>query len=202
MARTVGKVEHPTFQEAASDLGLFADSDEATHAILEGIHDLRTPRELRILFVHLLVNECVPMPIKLWDLCQQDLAYDFILQNNNIVDLGINLALDELSQLLEEYGKQLSDFGLPEATIHTREVMHEILRWGPMAAQLGRRAEDTVKNFKQAQLAIYSEILSAILDNRPLCAFVDGKAGRGKTTLVNTLFIPEDEQPILHSKFL
>ncbi|KAJ7843149.1 DNA helicase Pif1 like protein, partial [Mycena leptocephala] len=39
----------------------------------------------------------------------------------------------------------------------------------------------------QEQLAIYSEILAAVLDNRPLCAFVDGKAGRGKTTLVNTL---------------
>ncbi|KAJ6461951.1 hypothetical protein DFH09DRAFT_959149 [Mycena vulgaris] len=56
MARTVRDVTHPTFEEAANDLGLFADSDEATHAVLEGIHDLRTPRELRTLFVHLLVN--------------------------------------------------------------------------------------------------------------------------------------------------
>lgn len=187
LARTVGTVEHPTFQDAANDLGLFADSDEATHAILEGIHNLRTPRELRVLFVHLLVNECVSVPIKLWDLCQQDLAYDFTLQSGNVVQLGIDRALEDLSHLLEEYGKKLSDFGLPEATVHTREVMHELQRWGPMAGELAARAENTAKIFKPQQLAIYTQILSAVLENRPLYAFVDGKAGRGKTTLVNTL---------------
>ncbi|KAJ7934522.1 DNA helicase Pif1 like protein [Mycena leptocephala] len=41
--------------------------------------------------------------------------------------------------------------------------------------------------FNTDQLAIYSRILSAITDNRPLCMFIDGKAGRGKTTLVNAL---------------
>ena len=187
MGRTVGDIEHPTFQEAANDLGLFADSDEATHALLEGIHNLRTPRELRVLFVHLLVNECVSVPITLWDLCQQDLAYDFILQNSNVAQLGIDHALEELSHLLEEYGKTLSDFGLPEATVHTREVMHELQSWGPVAEELEMRAENTVKIFKPQQLTIYDQILSAVLENRPLYAFVDGKAGRGKTTLVNTL---------------
>jgi Cdc6-like AAA superfamily ATPase len=49
------------------------------------------------------------------------------------------------------------------------------------------RAENTVKIFKPQQLTIYDQILSAVLENRPLYAFVDGKAGRGKTTLVNTL---------------
>ena len=187
MGRTVGAVEHRTFQDAANDLGLFADSDEATHALLEGIQNLRTPRELRVLFIHLLVNECVPVPITLWGLCQQDLAYDFILQNSNVVQLGIDHALEDLSHLLKEYGKTLSDFGLPEATFHTREVMHELQRWGPIAEELGTRADNTVKIFKTQQLAIYSEILSAVLESRPLYAFVDGKAGRRKTTLVNTL---------------
>jgi hypothetical protein len=46
----------------------------------------------------------------LWDLCQQDLAYDFILQNSNVAQLRIDHALEELSHLLEEYGKTLSDF--------------------------------------------------------------------------------------------
>ncbi|KAJ7792781.1 hypothetical protein B0H13DRAFT_1675688 [Mycena leptocephala] len=41
--------------------------------------------------------------------------------------------------------------------------------------------------FKCEQLSIYTEILSAIIQNRPLCAFVDGKAGWGKTTPVIAL---------------
>jgi hypothetical protein len=187
MARTVDDVELGSFQEAALELGLFADSNEAMFAILEAIQALRTPRELHVLFVHLLVNEYVTAPLTLWDTFQENSAYDFVLQNNNIVDIGTNLALSEISLLLEEYGKTLSDFGLLEATVHTREVMHEILRWRPAALRLATRAENTVNIFNQDQLSIYTAILSAVLENRPLCAFIDGKAGRGKTTLVNAL---------------
>ena len=187
MARTVGDTEYGSFQEAARELGLFADRNEATYAMLEAIQNLRTPRELRVLFVHLLVNECVDAPLTLWDIVQEHLAYDFILKNNNTADLGINLALDDISHLLEEYGKRLSNFGLPEATIHTREVQHELLRWSAVANQLQMRAEVTIRIFNADQLAIYAQILSAITDNRPLCIFIDGKAGRGKTTLVNAL---------------
>jgi hypothetical protein len=110
MARTVGDIELPSFQEAALELGLFADSNEATFAILEGVQTLRTPRELRVLFVHLLVNECVVAPLTLWEQFQENLAYDFTLQSNNVVEIGTNLALSDISLLLEEYGKQLSDF--------------------------------------------------------------------------------------------
>ncbi|KAI0661178.1 DNA helicase Pif1 like protein, partial [Cubamyces menziesii] len=37
------------------------------------------------------------------------------------------------------------------------------------------------------QYQIYTEIMDAVTHRRPLCAFVDGKAGRGKTFLVNTI---------------
>jgi hypothetical protein len=89
MTRTVADVEFSTFQEAALELGLFADSNEAMFAISEGVQSLRTPRELRILFVHLLVNECVLAPLDLWEMFQQHFAYDYILQNNNVADIGI-----------------------------------------------------------------------------------------------------------------
>ncbi|KAI0779786.1 PIF1-like helicase-domain-containing protein, partial [Fomes fomentarius] len=37
------------------------------------------------------------------------------------------------------------------------------------------------------QYGIYTEIMDAVTNRKPLCAFVDGKAGRGKTFLVNTI---------------
>ncbi|PCH43540.1 hypothetical protein WOLCODRAFT_34112, partial [Wolfiporia cocos MD-104 SS10] len=37
------------------------------------------------------------------------------------------------------------------------------------------------------QRKVYTEILDAVERRQPLCAFVDGKAGRGKTFLVNAL---------------
>ncbi|KAF7344341.1 ATP-dependent DNA helicase [Mycena sanguinolenta] len=187
MARTVADIEYGSFQEAARELGLFADRNEATYAMLEAIRDLRTPRELRILFVHLLIHECVDGPLTLWELVQDHLAQDFILQTNNCANLGINLALDDISHLLEEYGKHLSDFGLPEATIHSREINHELLRWSAVSNDLQIRADNTIGIFNTDQQDIYSQIFSAVMESRPLCIFIDGKAGRGKTTLVNAL---------------
>ncbi|KAF8197264.1 PIF1-like helicase-domain-containing protein [Mycena galopus ATCC 62051] len=128
MARTVENTEYSSFQEAAGELGLFADRNEATYAMLEAIQNLRTPHELRVLFVHLLVNECVDSPLALWESVQENLALDFTLKNNNSLELGLNFALDDISHLLEEYGKRPGDFALPEATIHTREHMHYKLK--------------------------------------------------------------------------
>ncbi|KAH9929311.1 DNA helicase Pif1 like protein, partial [Amylocystis lapponica] len=37
------------------------------------------------------------------------------------------------------------------------------------------------------QYAVYMKVLDAVSAGRPMCAFVDGKAGRGKTYLVNAI---------------
>jgi hypothetical protein len=62
-AQTVGDVELPTFQEAATELSLFANEQEAEYALMEAIQSLKTPQQLCLLFVHLLVNDCVPTPL-------------------------------------------------------------------------------------------------------------------------------------------
>jgi hypothetical protein len=186
-ALTVDNTEYVTFQDVAIQLGLFADSNEATYAMLEAVQTLRTPRQLRLLFVHLLVNDCVDSPISMWDTFQNELSYDFILRANNVIPVGLNSALDDLSHLLEEYGKRLGDFGLPEPIVHSREVEHELLRWGQNPDLLSQRADHAVAILKAGQLEIYNYALAAVMNAAPLCLFVDGKAGRGKTMLVNTL---------------
>jgi hypothetical protein len=185
--RTVNNIEYPTFQDAAIQLGLFADTNEAMYAMLEAVQTLRTPRQLRVLLVHLLVNDCVTTPMVMWETFHAELAYDFTLRNENVLEIGINLALEEMAALLEEYGRKLSDFGLPEPVIHTPEVIHELARWGSNRELLAERADRAVEILKPEQRAIYDHALNAILHNLPLCLFVDGKAGRGKTMLVNTL---------------
>lgn len=186
-ALTVGNTEYTTFQDVAIQLGLFADSNEATYAMLEAVQTLRTPRQLRLLFVHLLVNDCVDSPIAMWDTFQVELSWDFILRANNITHMGLNSALDDISHLLEEYGKRLSDFGLPEPIVHSREVEHELMRWGQNPDVLAQRADQAVSILKPEQLEIYEHALASIMNGEPLCLFVDGKAGRGKTMLINTL---------------
>ena len=129
-AHTVNNVTYETFQEAAIALGLFADQNEAQYAIDEAIATLATPRQLRHLFVHLLVNDCVLAPVDIWSKYQQHMAHDFTLQLGLNVELGINRALEDLNKTLEEHGKSLSFYGLPDPVSFTAEVRHELERWG------------------------------------------------------------------------
>jgi hypothetical protein len=173
----VDNVEYATFQEVVIELGPFADSNEATYAMLEAVQTLRTPRQLRLLFVHLLVNDCVDSPITMWETFQHEISFDYILRANNIIPIGLNSALDDLSHLLEEYGKCLGDFGLPEPIMHSREVEHELLRWGQNPDLLSERADNAVTILKPGQLEVYNYALGAVMNGTPLCLFVDGKAG-------------------------
>lgn len=186
-ARTVDGILYGTYQEAATHLGLFADDNEAEYAMHEAVRNLRTPRQLRVLFIHLLVNDCVPTPMTLWNDFRTDLARDYTLQSGNMDDVGANLALQELSAYLEEYGKTLIDYGLPQPISHMREVEHELARWGRDPHLLSLRSHDAFQSLNSGQREIYNEILFAVTRKQPLRIFVDGKAGRGKTFMVNAI---------------
>jgi hypothetical protein len=185
--RTINNITYPTFQEAAIALGIFAHESEAEYSFLEAIHNLRTPRELRFLFIHLLTNDCIHTPINIWNKFHINLSQDFILGNQNNVGLGINLALNELGTNLEEYGKTLSDYSLPQPTTITHELIHEINRWSSQSQPLLQRSISAAALFNAEQTSISNRIIQAMANNEPLMMFIDGKAGRGKTFLVNTL---------------
>jgi hypothetical protein len=105
----------------------------------------------------------------------------------NLPQIGINHALDCIAQLLEEYGKHLSDFQLPKPATYGCEIEHELQRWAPFAEVLARRAHDTYQSFNPKQKQIFDEILFAVTENQPLLLFIDGKAGVGKLFLINTV---------------
>lgn len=146
---------------------------------------LKTPHQLRLFFVHLLVNDRVRSPISTWHAFRDAFAQDFIIQSDNI-NVGINQALQEMSRSLEEHGKSLGVYGLPEPSFHGREVEHELAQWADHEL-LATRASRAASKLNAEQYHVYTEILNAISDGRPLRAFVDGKAGRGKTFLVHAI---------------
>ena len=185
--RTVNGVIHQTFQEAAIALGLFADQNEAQYAIDEALATLATPRQLRLLFIHLLVNDCVPTPIDIWTKYQQHMVCDFTLQLGFNTDLALNRALEDLNRTLEEHGKSLSFYGLPDPITFSAEVEHELERWGRDHIGLRNRVATAIAIMTDEQHFIYNRIMSSVLEREPLLAFIDGKAGRGKTFLINAI---------------
>lgn len=185
--RIVGGQLHATFQEAAVASGLFDDEHEAEYAMTEAIQALYTPRQIRILLVDLLINDCISSPVAFWNRFRDRLCLDYTLRTGNNPIAGQHGALREMSGFLAEHGKTLVDFGLPDVQTRGREVEHELLQWGADPRQLAQRASDAFQNLTHEQAAIFDEIVTAVQYQQPLYLFVDGKAGRGKTFLMNTL---------------
>jgi hypothetical protein len=185
--RTIDGVEYSTFQEATGVMGLFASQLEGEYALQEAVQSLYTPHSLRRLFVHLLVNDCLPTPLDVWNRFTQQLSFDYTLRHSHNPLLGVNKTLQELSTALEEYGRRPRDYGLPEPNFRVHEVQHELERWSSNLPLLTDRAHEAVGLLNAEQLQIYEEVMSAIQEDRPLLAFVDGQAGRGKTFLVNVI---------------
>jgi hypothetical protein len=186
-ARTVNGVEHQTFQDAVAATGLFANSNEAHYALSEAIGTLKTPSQLRCLFVQMLLDESTFTPLHCWNTFQIQLCYDFILRYRDLPQIAIDHGLNYIGQLLEEHGKHLSDYGLPEPTTFGREAEHELQRWAPHSQDLSAHANAAYQNFNEMQWIIFDEIILAVTNDEPLLLFVDGKAGVGKTYLINAV---------------
>ena len=183
--RYINGIQLPTFQEAAIAAGLFADQNEAEYTIREAIQALHTPRQLRFLFVILLTNDSVPSPVYIWSTFRTQFCLDYALQLGS--EVGENHALLEIQRNLDEHGKTLGQFGLPDVISFTAEVEHELIRWNSGVDGLAARAAASLAILNTGQREIFDEVMDAIQGNRPLTLFIDGKAGRGKTFLINTI---------------
>ena len=188
-ARTVNGTTYNTYQETTTALGVFADETEAEYALREADRILlKTPRQLRFLFADLLINDCISQPLYIWEMFQHRFCLDFILRQQDAPQIGIDLALQELGRSLEEHGKRLSNYGLPNPRSHGSEVEYERRRWGQNPDVLAGHAEINRLKLNSEQREIYEEILSAVINqSSPSLIFVDGQAGTGKTFLVNIL---------------
>jgi hypothetical protein len=183
--RTVDGQLCSSFQEAAIQMGLFADDNEVSIAFQEAVTALKTPAQLRVLFVHLLVNDCIPTPMEIWDLFSANMSLDHRLRLNHEL-MGTDHTLRDLSMLLEEYGKTLDGYGLPSPLSHSTEVLHELERWNNPDG-LGHQAYSAIQLFNDDQHSVFNMVMEAINNDMPLLLFIDGKAGRGKTFLIRAL---------------
>jgi ATP-dependent DNA helicase PIF1 len=186
-AWTVNGVQYQTFQDAVATIGLFEDSDEGHYTISEAISTLKTPSQLCYLFVKMLLSECLIMPLHCWDTFQINLCYDFVVRYRDLPQIIIDHGLNHIGMLLEEHGKNLSNYGLPEPTTFGREVDHELQRWAPHLHELSARADTAYQYFNEKQQYTFDKIIMAVINDDPLLLFIDGKAGVGKTYLINAV---------------
>ena len=99
----------------------------------------------------------------------------------------VALTLKQLGSFLQSHGKHLDDYGLPQPLTHNNEAEWELHCWLPLAAILQQQVDAAMSAFNPEQQDIFLQVQHAISHHEPLLVFVDGKAGHGKTFLVNTL---------------
>jgi hypothetical protein len=187
LLRTVDGSVLPSFQHAAIALGLFVGEREAEYALQEAITThLYTPKQLRRLFVDILINECTDTPLVLWERFRDQLSEDHRLRSGSDQH-GLNRTLEDIGRQLEEYGRNLRTFGLPMPIPTATEVEHELQRWAPHIPAMRERAQRALRCFNADQQHIYDDIMASVASETPLLLFIDGKAGRGKTFLLTTI---------------
>jgi len=81
-----------------------------------------------------------------------------------------------MGRYLEEYGKTLDDFGLPQPSTHSNEVIHEYARWNAQAPNLLATASTSFATLNNEQQQIIHKIVHATAHDCPLRLFIDGKA--------------------------
>jgi PIF1-like helicase len=180
--RTIHNRLYATYQEAAIALGLFEDESEAVRAMREAIEAYSRPGQLRFLFAHLLLD--LPTPaITLWENFREALSADFALDHNE--DESIRLTLQAISRYLRSQGASLCQFGLPEPVRVDQEVNMELDAFLYRRDTLLQQSQESYRMMNTEQRSIYDHIFNSIGTGG--CCFLDGKAGRGKTFLVNAI---------------
>lgn len=198
-----GPVVCTTFREACCERGLLSDEREAD-TTLEEASVFKMPQALRQMFAALLTFTEVANPTSLWQRHEAALAEDILYQQRQasgnldmLLDESMrHKALREVQTYLEQYGKQLSDFGMqepPPAADAVEElpmgrILREHLRYN--RAELADFVAIAEAQLNDDQRRAFSTIMTAVqapANSQARAFFVDGPGGAGKTFLYTVL---------------
>jgi hypothetical protein len=196
--QTLGGHQYPTFCATCEALGLLGDDQEWSHALTDAAQ-WATAKQLRQLFVTLLLFCEVTNPSKLFDDHASHMSEDILYQINRNSSQTNNFVLDsfvtssllfELDKLLKDAGYSLSHFNLPipeyigTASSDNRLILDELSYDMPI---LEASVADDIPKLNNNQKDVFDAITSFVMNNEGRTFFVYGYGGTGKTFLWTTL---------------
>ena len=186
----------------------FFDDDKEWDLAIEEAALTAYPKQLRELFVMILVNNTPTNAADLWEKYKERFSEDIWyrsttkqerLENNaNCVrqrEIAHNRALLKIQDQLTLHGCRLSDFGLPAALADDMyeedvplDLKAELNYDRSVCKKAWEKARDLMAN-NDGQRALFDELRRLIDNGNPegKYYFVDGPGGTGKTTLFNAL---------------
>ena len=202
----------PTFKEACIALGLLENDGEWVALFREGA-EFMTGRALRHLFALALQHTTITNLLAIWEMFGRSMYDDIphLLTPGNVpvpqgaeeiedeIDLDYGLYL--IQEYLNEFGKTLSEYGLPKPVLNWT-VQHGIIHGTAIAEEelnYDREKEQEIYERMRAQLNqeqsnCFQVIIAAVHQheqnpqgNQYSGFFLQGPAGTGKTFLYNCL---------------
>lgn len=113
--RTVNGTSFDTFQEAAKALSLLEDDREWEKTLAEAAN-FRMPREMRSLFAMILIHGVPTDADILFEKFKNAMTEDFLYTNMDQY-LAEQFALENIQTHLQQFGKNLAQFNLPDPQI-------------------------------------------------------------------------------------
>ena len=186
--RTINNITYPTFHKAAEHLGLCESDDEWVQCLSEASL-LKTGKQLRELFVTILVLNMTNDPGKLWNDFKNAFIDDLFFEKNISIEYAENSAIIHIDTVLKHHNHNISNFtGLPipnYANHFINSLIEDELRFDEEQIQNLAKQKEMLNN---DQLFAYSEIYDAVYnDSDNKIFFIDGPGGTGKTFLYSTL---------------
>ncbi|XP_050278246.1 uncharacterized protein LOC126719772 [Quercus robur] len=196
---TVKNITYPTYKDACYALGLLDDDKEWHECINEAAH-WASGKQLRQLFVTILMFCEVSDPLILWDsnwkIFTEDILnrqrhishfHDLILSDSQLKNYG----LYEIDQILQQYGKSLKDYPqMPQPDVNILIHKRNRLIEEEMSYNIGslqREHEILISGLNNEQRNIYNSIMEAVFSESGGMFFVYGHGGTGKTYLYRTI---------------
>ncbi|KAJ1377204.1 Helitron helicase-like domain [Sesbania bispinosa] len=152
----------PTFKKAAEQWG-FLESDNSIRDCLIEASALRSPCALTRLFAIILIF-CEPTDVRrLWDEFYNHMVEDYPSASNVVGSSLTNMLLRDLDDLLNQHGKHIKDYDLPELTFERggdnmvpRVIQEELM------IHIPNEDVESVDKLNIDQLFAFNTIMSAI----------------------------------------
>ncbi|KYM93650.1 ATP-dependent DNA helicase PIF1, partial [Cyphomyrmex costatus] len=163
-------------------LGLIEDDDEWIRAMNEAVGWMM-PRQLRRLFVRILLH-CQPLhPEQLWENFKVAMSEDYIRYLGLLE--GQRKAYIQINIMLYAEGKSLADFPQMKQLIENNEENNYIILEEDM--EVGNRQYEQLNN-KQKEIVNFILNKLDTNDYSNNCIYIDGPGGSGKTFIYTTIY--------------
>jgi len=158
--RTVDGRVYETYQAAAIASGMFNDVREAQATMQEAVELMRTPSQLRFLYVQLIIDGTAPA-LPLFEQFRDRLSADHRFMNDN-EPRAIRNTLNDVGRLLQNHQRTLQDFGFPAEELQALRIQEELDYWLPATARLQQYVAEAMPQLNENQQEWLTETTQAI----------------------------------------